>query len=89
MKCGICGIAVEEQVLEIAGMKVPALCDKHRGIVNQLLSNQQKYMEARFGKETSSDQRSGREASRQIDQGSREQDSSGCIQSLLIDGCLD
>lgn len=89
MQCAICGIQIETQVLEIAGIKVPPLCERHMRWVNQALGNQKKHMEEHFGKETSGSQRSGRETSWQIDQGSRREDPCDSIQGLFIDGCLD
>ena len=48
MQCAICGIPIEKQTLEISGIKVPALCEKHMKMVNRVLDNQAKYMEEHY-----------------------------------------
>lgn len=42
MKCSICGRPIESRSLEINGIKVPPLCDRHMRWVNQALDNQKK-----------------------------------------------
>ena len=49
MECSICNREIADAIFEVAGVKVPPLCERHMRWVNQALDNQKKNMEEQYG----------------------------------------